>query len=103
MISILLSQLPAIFTSTLFLYLVLALRFTVYYVHPPPLLSFFPCTLSLQGAVKQHFKEDFNNLFKHLVTGGGGRVTDDNMRSLLFGDYMNPDAVCFIPHIHFQP
>ncbi|CAI8001099.1 Dynein heavy chain 7, axonemal, partial [Geodia barretti] len=46
----------------------------------------------LQGAVKQHFKEDFNNLFNHLLAGGGGRVTDDNMRSLLFGDYMNPDA-----------
>ena len=49
--------------------------------------------LHVQGAVKQHFKEDFNNLFKHLLADGGGRVTDDNMRSLLFGDYMNPDAV----------
>ena len=42
--------------------------------------------------MKQHFKEDFNSLFKHLASSGG-RVTDDDMRSLLFGDYMNPDAV----------
>ena len=47
----------------------------------------------MQKSVKQHFKEDFNTVFKHLVPSGG-KVTDDDMRSLLFGDYMNPDAVC---------
>ncbi len=46
----------------------------------------------LQKAVKQHFKEDFQSLFKHLATAGGN-VVDDDMRSLLFGDYMKPDAV----------
>ena len=45
----------------------------------------------LQKMVKQHFKEDFQLLFKHLSTAGP--VVDDNMRSLLFGDYTKPDAV----------
>ena len=55
----------------------------------------------LQKGVKQHFKDDFNSLFKHLA-GGGSKVTDDDMRSLLFGDYMNPDAVCAIHVSHPQ-
>ena len=42
--------------------------------------------------VKNHFKEDFNNVFKHLSTSGG-TPSEDDMRSLLFGDYMKPDAV----------
>ena len=45
----------------------------------------------MQKMVKQHFKEDFQALFKHL--GSKSKVTDDDMRSLLFGDYMKPDAV----------
>ena len=44
--------------------------------------------------VKNHFKEDFGTVFKHLSSSSGGGVTDDDMRSLLFGDYMKPDAVC---------
>lgn len=48
----------------------------------------------LQNMVKIHFKEDFQSLFKHLATSGG-KVIDDNMRSLLFGDYTKPDAVSF--------
>ncbi len=47
----------------------------------------------MQKMVKQHFKEDFHMVFKHLAQGGGSKVTDDDMRSLLFGDYMQPDAV----------
>ena len=43
--------------------------------------------------VKNHFKEDFGTVFKHLSSSNGGGVTDDDMRSLLFGDYMKPDAV----------
>ena len=46
----------------------------------------------LQKTVKQHFKEDFQGLFKHLASPGAN-VVHDNMRSLLFGDYMKPDAV----------
>ena len=48
----------------------------------------------MQKMVKQHFKEDFQVVFKHLATPSGeGKVVDDNMRSLLFGDYMKTDAV----------
>ena len=47
----------------------------------------------LQKMVKQHFKEDFSGVFRHLVKDGGGKVTDDDMRSLMFGDYMKPDVV----------
>jgi dynein heavy chain len=46
----------------------------------------------LKKMLKDHFKEDFTNVFKHLSTGGGV-VSEDDMRSLLFGDYMKPDAV----------
>ena len=42
--------------------------------------------------VKNHFKEDFNGVFKHL-SGSGGNPVEDDMRSLLFGDYLVPDAV----------
>ncbi len=45
----------------------------------------------MQKMVKQHFKDDFQTIFKHLSSGS--KVTDDNMRSLLYGDYMKPDAV----------
>ena len=46
----------------------------------------------LVQVVKQHFKEDFVSVFRHLASGGGN-PTEDDMRSLLFGDYMKPDAV----------
>ncbi len=46
----------------------------------------------MQMMVKQHFKDDFNTVFKHL-SPSTGKVVDDDMRSLLFGDYMKPDAV----------
>ena len=46
----------------------------------------------LQRCVKTHFKDDFGSVFRHLG-GSGGKVTDDDMRSLLFGDYMKPDSV----------
>ena len=36
--------------------------------------------------MEQHFKEKFNKLFEHLATEQ--QVTDDDIRSLMFGDYM---------------
>ena len=36
--------------------------------------------------MEQNFKEKFNKLFEHLATEQ--QVTDDNIRSLMFGDYM---------------
>ena len=47
----------------------------------------------MQKMVKQHFKDDFQTVFKHLSSGS--KVTDDDMRSLMFGDYMKPDAVSY--------
>ncbi|XP_067934548.1 dynein axonemal heavy chain 3-like [Watersipora subatra] len=41
-----------------------------------------------QSAVNSHFKEKFASLFSHLVTEPGQAVTDDHLRSLMFGDYL---------------
>ena len=49
----------------------------------------------MQKMVKQHFREDFHGLFRHLAASGG-KTTDDDMRSLLFGNYTKPDAVCYL-------
>lgn len=46
----------------------------------------------MEKMVKQHFKEDFQIVFKHL-SSSGGKIIDDDMRSLLYGDYIKPDAV----------
>ncbi|XP_063147830.1 dynein axonemal heavy chain 12 [Candoia aspera] len=40
--------------------------------------------------VKEHFKEAFDLVFSHLRQGNAP-VTEEDMRNLLFGDYMNPD------------
>ena len=45
----------------------------------------------LKNMVKNHFKEDFAAIFKHLSPSG--KITDDDMRSLMFGDYIHPDSV----------
>ena len=47
--------------------------------------------------VKNHFKDDFNSIFKHLTAGS--KVTDDDLRSLMFGDYMKPDAVSLLLNV----
>lgn len=43
--------------------------------------------------VKTHFKEDYTGLFRHLLKPGSTSPTEDDMRSLMFGDYMQPDSV----------
>uniref|UniRef100_A0A670IHN2 Dynein axonemal heavy chain 12 n=1 Tax=Podarcis muralis TaxID=64176 RepID=A0A670IHN2_PODMU len=42
----------------------------------------------MKDIVKEHFKESFDAVFSHLRQGN---VTEEDMRNLLFGDYMNPD------------
>ncbi|XP_013387188.1 dynein heavy chain 12, axonemal, partial [Lingula anatina] len=43
--------------------------------------------------VKDHFKESMDAVFEHLANGGqGGKLAESDLRSLMFGDYMNPDA-----------
>jgi dynein heavy chain len=46
---------------------------------------------NLQHTLSLHFNYSFESIFEHLA-GSDGAVTDDNMRSLMFGDYIQPDA-----------
>ncbi|XP_066919650.1 dynein axonemal heavy chain 12-like [Clytia hemisphaerica] len=46
---------------------------------------------SIKEVVKSQFKDDFDKLFKHLAAGN--KLQEDDMRSLMFGDYTNPDAI----------
>ncbi|KAI7794029.1 dynein axonemal heavy chain 12 [Triplophysa rosa] len=41
--------------------------------------------------VKQHFKENFDTVFEHL-RDDNKPLCEENMRNLLFGDYMTPDV-----------
>ena len=43
----------------------------------------------LQHCVESQYKEKVNNLFAHLLPKEGKGVTDDDIRSLLFGDYLS--------------
>ncbi|KAL6119092.1 dnah12 [Pungitius sinensis] len=43
----------------------------------------------MDGILKNHFKESFNQVFDHLKQSS--RLVEEDMRNLLFGDYMNPD------------
>ena len=45
------------------------------------------CVLCVQTAVGQHFKEKMAAVFSHIASVGK-KVTADDMRSLMFGDYM---------------
>ena len=48
----------------------------------------------LKVLCKQHFKEDFGTVFKHLATQS--QPSEDDMRSLMFGDYLKPEAVSLL-------
>ncbi|XP_074537088.1 dynein axonemal heavy chain 12 [Halichoeres trimaculatus] len=43
----------------------------------------------MKGILKDHFKESFDQVFDHLKQGS--KLVEEDMRNLLFGDYMNPD------------
>uniref|UniRef100_A0A7M4FPW0 Dynein axonemal heavy chain 12 n=1 Tax=Crocodylus porosus TaxID=8502 RepID=A0A7M4FPW0_CROPO len=43
----------------------------------------------VKDIVKEHFKEGFDQVFAHLKQGSA--VTEEDTRSLVFGDYMTPD------------
>uniref|UniRef100_A0A4W6E1J2 Dynein axonemal heavy chain 12 n=1 Tax=Lates calcarifer TaxID=8187 RepID=A0A4W6E1J2_LATCA len=43
----------------------------------------------MNGILKDHFKDSFDQVFDHLKQGK--KLVEEDMRNLLFGDYMNPD------------
>ncbi|KAE8293583.1 Dynein heavy chain 7 [Larimichthys crocea] len=43
----------------------------------------------MNSILKDHFKESFDQVFDHLKQGS--KLVEEDMRNLLFGDYMNPD------------
>jgi dynein heavy chain len=45
----------------------------------------------ISSLVKTTFKDSFKDVFSHLASSGGN-PTEDNMRSLMFGDFMKPDS-----------
>ncbi|XP_058027873.1 dynein axonemal heavy chain 12 [Ahaetulla prasina] len=44
----------------------------------------------IKEIVKEHFKESFDAVFSHLRQGNAP-ISEEDLRNLLFGDYMNPD------------
>nr|XP_044991758.1 dynein axonemal heavy chain 12 [Jaculus jaculus] len=44
----------------------------------------------IKTVIKDHFKESFDGVFAHLRKENAP-VTEEDLRSLMFGDYMNPD------------
>ena len=46
----------------------------------------------IASLVKSAFKDSFQDVFSHLASSGG-KPTEDDMRSLMFGDFMKPDVV----------
>lgn len=49
---------------------------------------------AVKNCVKDVFRESFDAVFEHLANGGqgtGGRVSEEDLRSLMFGDFMHPD------------
>lgn len=48
---------------------------------------------TVSGLVKDHFRESFDGIFEHIANGGeGGKCREEDLRSLMFGDFMNPEA-----------
>ncbi|XP_053545345.1 dynein axonemal heavy chain 12 [Bombina bombina] len=44
----------------------------------------------IKDIIKEHFKENFESVFEHLKQGNEA-LSEEDIRNLLFGDYMNPD------------
>ncbi|XP_006892348.1 PREDICTED: dynein heavy chain 12, axonemal [Elephantulus edwardii] len=44
----------------------------------------------IKSVIKDHFRESFDGIFSHLRKGSAA-VTEEDLRSLMFGDYLNPD------------
>jgi dynein heavy chain len=48
---------------------------------------------NLQSILSKHFNMNFDAIFEHLAPKKGQPIKDDDMRSLMYGDYIEPDAV----------
>nr|XP_006252735.1 dynein axonemal heavy chain 12 isoform X3 [Rattus norvegicus] len=46
--------------------------------------------LLIKNVIKDHFKESLENVFSHLRRGNSS-INEEDLRNLMFGDYMNPD------------
>ncbi|XP_030888189.1 dynein heavy chain 12, axonemal [Leptonychotes weddellii] len=59
----------------------------------------------IKAVIRDHFKESFDGIFSHLRKENTP-ITEENLRNLMFGDYMNPDlegddrVYVEIPNIH---
>jgi dynein heavy chain, axonemal len=48
---------------------------------------------NIRSTISKHFHCDFDQVFESVAVAKGKEVQDDNMRSLMFGDYIEADAV----------
>ncbi|KAJ1562895.1 Dynein heavy chain 7, axonemal, partial [Nowakowskiella sp. JEL0078] len=48
--------------------------------------------LTIKDLTSRHFGIKFDEVFIHLDENKDGKIEDDNMRSLMFGDYLFPDS-----------
>jgi dynein heavy chain len=46
----------------------------------------------IQDLISRHFGSKFSDVFGHLDSRKKGKLVDDDMRSLMFGDFLNPQA-----------
>ncbi len=46
---------------------------------------------SIKDCVKTIFREGFDSVFEHLIPEGKQKCSEEDLRSLMFGDFMNPD------------
>ncbi|KAI8893820.1 dynein heavy chain and region D6 of dynein motor-domain-containing protein [Globomyces pollinis-pini] len=48
---------------------------------------------NFREVVGKHFNYGFDDIFEHLVSKKGTEIVDDDMRNLMFGDYIDPEAL----------
>lgn len=56
-------------------------------------MTYFDFCRAVKTCIKDIFRESFDAVFEHLANGGkgSGKVTEEDLRSLLFGDFLRPD------------
>ncbi len=46
---------------------------------------------AIKSCVKDIFKENFDSVFEHLGHDGNTKISEEDLRNLIFGDFMHPD------------